>query len=169
RGLVGRRQARATRPRENAAADRRAGGRRLLPGAGRRPTGGHDALGRWPHHQSRLGRVQGQGAGADPRHLPRLRRLRPAAAEFRLNNEMSDFNPKPGVTTRRGLIGTPANQVAPGKRMLSSMTPTIVAKDGKPFLITGSPGSRTIINTVLCVVVNVIDFDMDVRAAVDAP
>jgi gamma-glutamyltranspeptidase / glutathione hydrolase len=87
---------------------------------------------------------------------------------FLLNNEMSDFNPKPGVTTRRGQIGTPANQVAPGKRMLSSMTPTIVAKDGKPFLITGSPGSRTIINTVLCVVVNVLDFDMDARAAVDA-
>jgi gamma-glutamyltranspeptidase/glutathione hydrolase len=89
-------------------------------------------------------------------------------AGFLLNNEMSDFNPKPGVTTRRGLIGTPANQVAPGKRMLSSMTPTIVAKDGKAFLITGSPGSRTIINTVLCVVVNVLDFDMDARAAVDA-
>jgi gamma-glutamyltranspeptidase/glutathione hydrolase len=89
-------------------------------------------------------------------------------AGFLLNNEMSDFNPKPGVTNRRGLIGTPANVVAPRKRMLSSMTPTIIAKDGKPFLITGSPGSRTIINTVLNVTVNVIDFDMDVRAAVDA-
>jgi gamma-glutamyltranspeptidase/glutathione hydrolase len=90
-------------------------------------------------------------------------------AGFLLNNEMSDFNWKPGVTDRRGGIGTPANQIAPGKRMLSSMTPTIVAKNGKPLLITGSPGSRTIINTVLCIVVNTIDFGMDVQAAVDAP
>jgi gamma-glutamyltranspeptidase/glutathione hydrolase len=90
-------------------------------------------------------------------------------AGFLLNNEMADFNWKPGVTDRRGGIGTPPNDVAPGKRMLSSMTPTVVAKGGKPVLVTGSPGSRTIINTVLCVVVNVVDFDMDVRAAVDAP
>jgi gamma-glutamyltranspeptidase/glutathione hydrolase len=90
-------------------------------------------------------------------------------AGFLLNNQMSDFNWKPGVTNRKGQIGTLPNQIAPGKRMLSSMTPTIVAKDGKPLLITGSPGSRTIINTVLCITVNVIDFDMDIRAAVDAP
>jgi len=90
-------------------------------------------------------------------------------AGFLLNNEMTDFNPRPGVTTRSGLIGTEPNQIAPGKRMLSSMTPTIVAKDGKPYLVTGSPGGRTIINTVLCVVVNVLDYDMTVRAAVDAP
>src|SRR5205823_12252090 len=88
---------------------------------------------------------------------------------FLLNNEMMDFNHKPGETTRRGGIGTPANVIAPGKRMLSSQTPTIVAKDGKVRLVTGSPGSRTIINTVLCVVVNVIDYDMDLRAAVAAP
>jgi gamma-glutamyltranspeptidase / glutathione hydrolase len=90
-------------------------------------------------------------------------------AGYLLNNEMGDFNTRPDVTTRTGRIGTPPNQVAPGKRMLSSQTPTVVAKDGKAFLITGSPGSRTIINTVLCVVTNVIDFDMDIRAAVDAP
>jgi len=90
-------------------------------------------------------------------------------AGFLLNDEMIDFNWRPGVTDRSGGIGTEANLIAPGKRMLSSQTPTIVAKDGKVVLITGSPGSRTIINTVLCVVVNVIDFDMDVRAAVDAP
>jgi gamma-glutamyltranspeptidase/glutathione hydrolase len=90
-------------------------------------------------------------------------------AGFLLNNEMLDFNWYPGVTDRSGRIGTEANQIAPGKRMLSSQTPTIVAKGGKAVLITGSPGSRTIINTVLCMVVNVIDFDMDVRAAVDAP
>jgi gamma-glutamyltranspeptidase/glutathione hydrolase len=90
-------------------------------------------------------------------------------AGFLLNNEMIDFNWRPGVTDRRGTIGTEPNQIAPGKRMLSSQTPTIVAKDGRAVLITGSPGSRTIINTVLCVVVNVIDFDMDIQAAVDAP
>lgn len=90
-------------------------------------------------------------------------------AGFLLNNEMSDFNWHPGVTNRRGTIGTEANQIAPGKRMLSSQTPTILAKDGKPVLITGSPGSRTIINTVLCMVVNVVDFDMDIGQAVNAP
>jgi gamma-glutamyltranspeptidase/glutathione hydrolase len=90
-------------------------------------------------------------------------------AGFLLNDEMMDFNWLPGVTDRGGRIGTEPNLVAPGKRMLSSQTPTIVAKDGKVVLVTGSPGSRTIINTVLCVVVNVIDFDMDIRAAVDAP
>jgi gamma-glutamyltranspeptidase/glutathione hydrolase len=82
---------------------------------------------------------------------------------------MIDFNWQPGVTTRDGVIGTQPNLIAAGKRMLSSQTPTIVARDGKVVLITGSPGSRTIINTVLCILANVIDFDMDVRAAVDAP
>jgi gamma-glutamyltranspeptidase/glutathione hydrolase len=90
-------------------------------------------------------------------------------AGFLLNNEMMDFNWKPGVTDRSGGIGTEANQIGPGKRMLSSQTPTIVARDGKVVLITGSPGSRTIINTVLCMLVNVVDFDMDIRSAVDAP
>jgi len=90
-------------------------------------------------------------------------------AGYILNNEMGDFNSRPGVTNTKGRIGTEPNLVAPGKRMLSSMSPTIVAKDGKPFLVTGSPGGRTIPNTVLCVVTNVIDFGMDVRAAVDAP
>jgi gamma-glutamyltranspeptidase/glutathione hydrolase len=86
-----------------------------------------------------------------------------------LNNEMTDFNPVPGVTTRSGQIGTPANVVAPGKRMLSSQTPVIVLKDGKPALVTGSPGGRTIINTSLCVVLNVLEFDMPVQDAVYAP
>jgi gamma-glutamyltranspeptidase/glutathione hydrolase len=90
-------------------------------------------------------------------------------AGYLLNNEMTDFNLKPGVTTRGGAIGTPANVIAPGKRMLSSMTPVFVAKDGKLLLVTGSPGGRTIINTVLCVVVNTVDYGMDARAAVDAP
>jgi gamma-glutamyltranspeptidase/glutathione hydrolase len=90
-------------------------------------------------------------------------------AGFLLNNEMGDFNWEPGVTTRKGRIGTLPNQIAPGKRMLSSMTPTVVARGGKVVLVTGSPGSRTIINTVLCILVNVIDFNMDIQSAVDAP
>ena len=90
-------------------------------------------------------------------------------AGFLLNNEMIDFNWVPGLTTRDGDIGTPANQIAPGKRMLSSQTPTIIARNGKVVLLTGSPGSRTIINTSLQVVLNVLEFDMDLRAAVDAP
>ncbi len=88
---------------------------------------------------------------------------------FLLNDEMTDFNWRPGYTNRSGAIGTEANQVAPGKRMLSSMTPTIVAHNGKVLLVTGSPGSRTIINTVLCILTNVLDYDMDIRTAVDAP
>lgn len=89
-------------------------------------------------------------------------------AGFLLNNEMGDFNPIPGRTTSTGLIGTAPNLVAPGKRMLSSMTPTIVAKDGKPVLLIGSPGGRTIINTVLQVILNVIDHGMDVAQAIEA-
>ena len=90
-------------------------------------------------------------------------------AGYILNNEMTDFNPRPGFTSTKGQIGTKPNQIAPGKRMLSSMTPVIVLKDGKPVLITGSPGGRTIINTVLCVVLNVTEFGMSVEDAVSAP
>ncbi len=89
-------------------------------------------------------------------------------AGFLLNNEMGDFNPIPGRTTERGLIGTPPNLVAPGKRMLSSMSPTIVAKGGKPVLVIGSPGGRTIINTTLQVILNVIDHGMNVAEAIEA-
>ncbi|MEM1447599.1 MAG: gamma-glutamyltransferase [Planctomycetota bacterium] len=90
-------------------------------------------------------------------------------AGFLLNNEMGDFNPRPGVTDEVGRIGTDANLVAPQKRMLSSMTPTIVTRDGRVVLVTGSPGGRTIINTVLCVTLNVLEFGMTAREAVDAP
>jgi len=90
-------------------------------------------------------------------------------AGFLLNNEMGDFNKNPGVTDDKGTIGTPANLIDPGKRMLSSMVPTIVTKNGKVVLITGSPGGRTIINTVFNVVLNVVEFGMSVREAVDAP
>jgi len=96
-------------------------------------------------------------------------RVIPKGAGFLLNNEMHDFNMNPGVTDTRGLIGTNPNLIQPGKRMLSAMAPTIVLKDKRPFLVTGSPGGRTIINTVLQVIVNVIDFKMEVQAAVDEP
>src|SRR5207245_5866009 len=75
---------------------------------------------------------------------------------FLLNNEMGDFNAGPGLTNTDGLIGTPPNLAAPGKRMLSSMTPTILAREGQVFLVVGSPGGRTIINTVLLTVLNVV-------------
>lgn len=90
-------------------------------------------------------------------------------AGFLLNNEMGDFNKKPGYTSTRGDIGTPPNVIAPGKRMLSSMSPTIVARDGALVLVTGSPGGRTIPNTVLDVVLGVTAFKLPLRAAVDAP
>jgi len=86
-----------------------------------------------------------------------------------LNNEMDDFNVTPGYTNNKGLIGTKPNLIEPHKRMLSSMSPTIICKDGKVFMITGSPGGRTIINTVLNVILNVIDFNMPIQDAVDAP
>ena len=89
-------------------------------------------------------------------------------AGFLLNNEMGDFNGKPGLTDTRGLIGTPPNVAEPGKRMLSSMSPTIVAKDGALFMVTGSPGGRTIINTTLQTILNVVDHGMNAQAAVDA-
>jgi gamma-glutamyltranspeptidase/glutathione hydrolase len=90
-------------------------------------------------------------------------------AGFVLNNEMGDFNWVPGTTNRTGRIGTPPNVIAPRKRMLSSMTPTIVTRDGEVLLITGSPGGRTIISTVLQMVLNVVEFQMDLPAAVAAP
>lgn len=97
-----------------------------------------------------------------------VKRIVPGAG-FLLNNEMGDFNAGPGLTDRSGLIGTEPNLAAPGKRMLSSMTPTILARDGKVFLVTGSPGGRTIPNTVLQTILGVVDFGLDAQAAVDAP
>ena len=86
-----------------------------------------------------------------------------------LNNELDDFAAKPDAPNAYGLIGFEANEPGPGKRPLSSMTPTIVLKDGKPFLVTGSPGGSRIITTVLQVIVNVIDRGMDIASAVSAP
>ncbi len=90
-------------------------------------------------------------------------------AGFLLNNEMFGFTVLPGLTSRTGRLGTEPNTIAPGKKMLSSQTPTIVAKNGRVRLITGSPGSRAIPNTVLCILVNVLDFDMPLRQAMAAP
>lgn len=87
---------------------------------------------------------------------------------FIFNNEMGDFNPVPGLTNRNGLIGSPANLIEPEKRMLSSMTPTIISKDGKPCLIIGSPGGRTIINTVFQTVLNVLAYRMRIDKAIEA-
>jgi gamma-glutamyltranspeptidase/glutathione hydrolase len=90
-------------------------------------------------------------------------------AGFLLNNEMGDFNAGPGLTDANGLVGTEPNLARPGRRMLSSMTPTIVVKDSRPLLVVGSPGGRTIPSTVLLTVTNVIDFGMNAQEAVDAP
>lgn len=90
-------------------------------------------------------------------------------AGFFLNDEMDDFSAKPGVPNMYGLVGSEANAVEPNKRMLSSMAPTVVLKNGKPFMIVGSPGGGTIITTVFQVITNVIDFKMNIQEAVDAP
>ena len=92
-----------------------------------------------------------------------------AGAGFLLNNEMDDFSARPNSPNMFGLLGGEANAVAPGKRMLSSMTPTIVTRDGRTVLVLGSPGGSQIITTVLQVLLDVVDFKMNVQEAVDAP
>jgi len=86
-----------------------------------------------------------------------------------LNNELDDFSAKPGVPNAYGLIGGDANAVEPRKRPLSSMSPTLVLRDGRPFLVTGSPGGSRIITTTLQVIMNVIDHDMNIAEATAAP
>jgi gamma-glutamyltranspeptidase/glutathione hydrolase len=90
-------------------------------------------------------------------------------AGFLLNNEMDDFSVKPGVPNQFGLTGSEANKIEPGKRMVSSMSPTILLKDDKPYLIIGSPGGSTISTVVLQVLMNVVDFRMDIQQAIDMP
>ncbi len=85
-----------------------------------------------------------------------------------INNTMDDFSSKPGQPNAYGLIGGTANAIEPNKRMLSSMSPTIVLKNGKPFLVTGSPGGSKIITTTLQVILNVIDYNMNIQEAVNA-
>jgi gamma-glutamyltranspeptidase/glutathione hydrolase len=88
---------------------------------------------------------------------------------FLLNDEMDDFASKPGVPNLYGLIQGPANAIGPGKRPLSAMTPTIVLKDGKLFLVLGSPGGARIITTVADILMGVIDYGMNIQEAVNAP
>ena len=90
-------------------------------------------------------------------------------AGFLLNNEMGDFNAQPGITNLTGGIGTIANQIRPQQRMLSSMTPTIVAKNGVPLFATGTPGGRTIINTTMQTILNIIDHGMTIAESIEAP
>lgn len=92
-----------------------------------------------------------------------------AGAGFLLNNEMDDFSAKPGVPNAYGLIGGEANRIEPGKRMLSSMSPTILRKDGRNVLVTGSPGGSRIITTTLQVIMNVVDHGLNIQSAVAAP
>ena len=89
------------------------------------------------------------------------------SAGFLMNNQMDDFSIKPGVPNMYGLVGGEVNSVQPGKRMLSSMTPVIIEKDGKLFMVAGSPGGSTIPTSVLQVIINVIDYGMNIRQAVD--
>jgi gamma-glutamyltranspeptidase/glutathione hydrolase len=88
---------------------------------------------------------------------------------FFLNNEMDDFTAKPGVPNKAGLVTGVINQIEPGKRPLSSMTPTLVLRDGKLFMLTGSPGDGTIISTTMESIVNVVDFGMNLQQSINAP
>ena len=90
-------------------------------------------------------------------------------AGFFMNDEMDDFSVKPGVPNMYGALGTEANSIAPGKRMLSSMTPTLVLKNNKPFLVVGTPGGTTIPTSVFQTIVNVIDFKLSAEDAVNHP
>jgi len=92
-----------------------------------------------------------------------------SGAGFLLNNEMDDFSSKPGVPNFYGLVGAAANAIAPGKRMLSSMTPTIILKDGELFMVVGTPGGSTIITSVFQTFINVAEYEMSMAEAVNAP
>lgn len=92
-----------------------------------------------------------------------------SGAGFLLNNEMDDFSVKPGVPNMYGALGNEANAIEPGKRMLSSMTPTIVLKDKEPYLVTGTPGGTTIPTSVFQTIVNIIDFRLNIADAVNMP
>jgi gamma-glutamyltranspeptidase/glutathione hydrolase len=96
-------------------------------------------------------------------------RVTAAGTGVLLNDEMDDFTAKPGVPNMYGLVQGEANKIEPGKRPLSSMTPTIVTRDGKPWMILGTPGGSRIITAVLLTMLNVIDYDMDIQEAIDAP
>jgi gamma-glutamyltranspeptidase/glutathione hydrolase len=90
-------------------------------------------------------------------------------AGFLLNNEMDDFSAKPGVPNMYGAVGGEANAIAPGKRMLSSMTPTLLLKNDRPFLVLGTPGATTIPTSVFQAIVNIVDFGMTAEDAINKP
>jgi len=90
-------------------------------------------------------------------------------AGFLLNNEMDDFSAKPGVPNMYGAVGGEANAIAPGKRMLSSMTPTLLLKNNKPLLVVGTPGGTTIPTSVFQAIINVVDFGMSADEAINKP
>src|SRR5699024_7992836 len=90
-------------------------------------------------------------------------------AGFFLNNEMDDYSVKPGFPNAYGLLGTEANKIEPNKRMLSSMTPTIVLKDKKPYIVVGTPGGSTIITSVLQSILNVMEFGLSAEEAINKP
>ena len=96
-------------------------------------------------------------------------RVTAAGTGVLLNNEMDDFTAKVGVPNLYGLVQGEANKIEPGKRPLSSMTPTIVQRDGKPWMILGTPGGSRIITAVMLTFINVVDYGMDLQEAVDAP
>jgi gamma-glutamyltranspeptidase/glutathione hydrolase len=128
----------------------------------------------WPHesnHTTHLSVVDGAGNAVALTYTIEeeygLKAVVPHGG-FLLNNELGDHNAAPGLTTTNGLIGTPPNLAQPFKRPLSSMTPTLLLKEGRLFMVTGSPGGRTIIGTVLHTILNVVDFGMNAQAAVDA-
>ena len=101
--------------------------------------------------------------------MPTARGITAPGTGILLNNEMDDFSAKPGVPNAYGLVGGKLNAIEPEKRMLSSMTPTIVLKNGEPFLATGSPGGSRIITTVLQTILNVIDHKMNIAQATVSP
>ena len=126
--------------------------RGLLPGAGTScPSAGNAVAVTTTLNDSFGSRVTAEGLG------------------FLLNDEMDDFTSKPGVPNTYGLIQGPANAIGPRKRPLSAMTPTIVLKDGKLFLVLGSPGGPTIITTVANILIGVVDFGLDIQEAIDMP
>ncbi len=135
----------------------------------------HIGAGQWPEespettHASVLDEAGNAVAYTTTLNLGYGAKIVVPGAGFLLNNEMDDFSSKADTANSFGLIGREANAIAPRKRMLSSMTPTILLREGEPVLVTGSPGGSTIITTVLQVMVNVIDHDMDLATAVAAP
>jgi gamma-glutamyltranspeptidase/glutathione hydrolase len=137
--------------------------------AGRSSLEGFDAS--EPGHTTHLSVVDREGGAVSLTYTLEdhygVKRVVPGAG-FLLNNELGDFNAVPGLTDATGKIGTAPNLARPGARPLSSMCPTILVRQGRVFMVTGSPGGRTIPNTTLHTILNVVDHGLDAQAAVDA-